>query len=169
MTIDPDTYRGRETFPADQPMDALKSDHQLVRQLFDHYLNTQDMKEKKDIAGQILMRLDLHMSVEENIFYPRVRDVDPALVDQCDADHQQAKPLMDQLRQMDEGDPQGDQVCRQLADAIGRHVEREEQQLFTKVRQANLDLASIGTDMQVFETTMLRAGGVPVQRPDMRP
>lgn len=157
MVMNFDAQRDVQEFPVDHPMNALKSDHELVRQLFDRYLEgEQDEGEREDVGREILMRLDRHMAVEEGVFYPRVREVDAALVDQCDAEHQAAKELMEQIRGMDEGGPKT-RMFRQLADAIEAHINTEEKQLFSKVEQANFDLTDIGTDMQAFEASMTAA------------
>src|SRR4051812_22446639 len=136
MDVDAHAHRGQGGFPVDQPMDALKSDHHLVRQLFERYLNTQDINVKKELGPRILLLLGMHASLEEGVFYPRVRDADPSLVDQCENDHGQAKQLIEQLDGMDEGDPQTEQLFRQLATDMLRHIDMEEQKLFPKVQQA---------------------------------
>ncbi|MBI1890472.1 MAG: hemerythrin domain-containing protein [Burkholderiales bacterium] len=153
--------------PADHPVDALKEEHELVQQLFDRYLEGgQDSKERKDIGREILMRLDMHMAVEEGVFYPRVREVDAPLVDQCDAEHQAAKELMEQIRGMEDGDVKL-RMFRQLADAIESHINTEEKQLFTKLENSDIDLADIGADMQAFEASMI-ATQTPAWQPGAR-
>jgi len=154
MDVDFNAYR-RGEFPADHPMEALKNEHHFVRELFDRYFQARDANDKRDAGEHVLLLLEMHTSLEEAVFYPRVRDADPALIDQCEQEHEQAKQLIQRLKIMDENDPQAEAIFRQLADAIYRHVDTEEQQLFPKVRQANLDLSAIGHEMQAFETTMI--------------
>lgn len=155
MAIDSDLRR-RGEFPVDQPMEALKTDHNLVRQLFGRYFQTWDINEKKDVGRHILSLLEMHTSLEEDVFYPRVRDVDPSLIDHCEQEHEQARQLMERFKLMGDADPQqAEETFRQLADAIFRHIDTEEQQLFPKIRQANLDLNAIGREMQTFETSMI--------------
>jgi hemerythrin superfamily protein len=145
----------RSEFPADQPIEALKADHNLARQLFDRFFAAQDVNEKKDLGPHILLLLEMHTSLEEGVFYPRVREADPDLIEHCVQEHDQAKELIERLKLMDEGDPQTEQMYRQLADAIFGHVETEEQQLFPKIQQSGIDLGAIGQEMQIFETTMI--------------
>ncbi|WP_292936971.1 hemerythrin domain-containing protein [Noviherbaspirillum sp.] len=153
MNIDAKT-RGRGEFPVDRPMDALKADHHLVRQLFDNYFHAGDADDKRDAGSHVLLLLEMHTSLEEGVFYPRVHDADASLVEHCEQDHEQARQLIDRLKLMDESDPQAEQLFHELADAIFRHIELEEQQLFPKVQQAGLDLSAIGHEMQAFETRM---------------
>jgi len=142
-------------FPVDQPMEALRKDHHFVRQLFDRYLNTQDMKVKQEAGPRILALLEMHMAVEESIFYPSVHEVDPQLVDHGEEEHEEAKQIMQQLKNMHPGDAQCDQLFKKLADSVLHHIETEEQQLFPKVQQANLDLSAIGLQMQAYEANMV--------------
>lgn len=167
--MDSDTNaRNRGEFPSDQPMGALTADHHLVRQLFARYFQTLDVNEKKGIGPHILMLLEMHTSLEEGVFYPRVRDADPALVEQCLREHDEAGQLIGRLKIMDEGDPQTEHLFHQLADAIFQHIDTEEQQLFPKIRQANLDLGAIGHEMQIFETSMIAARTPRPTAPGMR-
>jgi hemerythrin superfamily protein len=145
----------RGEFPVDQPMEALKTDHNMVRHLFDRYFRARDVNEKKETGPHILLLLEMHASLEEAVFYPRVRDADPSLVEHCQQEHDRARQMIERLKLMDEGDPQTDQMFRQLAEAIFKHVETEEQQLFPKIAQSNIDLSAIGQEMQTFETTMI--------------
>jgi hemerythrin superfamily protein len=168
MDFDPNAHRGQGGFPVDQPLEALKGDHDFVRQLFDRYLNAPDLNAKKEVGPRLLLLLEMHTSLEDAVFYPRVHEAAPTLVDQCEEDHQQAKQIIERLKGMDEGDSPADQLFRQLADAILKHIDTEEQQLFPKVRQAKLDLTAIGLEMQAFETSMLGTRAQAPQRPGMR-
>jgi hemerythrin superfamily protein len=168
MDVNPNAHRGQGGFPVEKPTDALKADHHFVRQLFDQYLNTQDVNVKKDIGPRILLLLEMHTSLEEGVFYPRVHDVDAALVDRCENEHEQARRLMERLKGMDEGDPQADRMFRELADSILKHIDTEEQRLFPKVEQASLDLTAIGHEMEAFEASMIAARGVTADQSTMR-
>lgn len=161
--------RRRGEFPVDQPMEVLKTDHQFVRTLFDRYFNASDVTQKREVGPHILLLLEMHASLEETVFYQRVRDVDPALVGRCEQEHEQARQLIDRLKIMDEGDPQAEQMFHQLADAIFRHIEAEEQQLFPKVQQAGLDLNAIGQEMLAAETRLIAGRSPRTRAPGMRP
>lgn len=153
----PRKVRERGEFPIEQPMDALRADHHLVRKLFDRYFRAQEAEEKKDVGTHLLLLLEMHTSLEDSIFYPRVQEADPALVEHCTQEHEHATQLVDRLKLMDESDPQAIALFHELADAIFAHVQEEEQKLFPKVQQAGLDLAAIGREMHAFETRMIAA------------
>lgn len=168
MASDPEASRGGG-LPTDDPLVELEADHLLVRELFDAYLNVENPDVRKDVGPRILVLLEVHTALEEGVFYPGVRDVDTSLVDQCKAEHEQARQLMEQLHGMDGGDPQAGRTFRQLADLILKHIDTEEQQLFPKVRQANVDLAAIGDEMHAFEASIVAAAQAQAsQQPGMR-
>lgn len=153
---------------SDQPMDALKRDHQYVKQLFERYLNTNDVEVKREAGPEIIRALEQHADLEEAVFYPKVRSIDTELVDRCEQEHQEARQLMEQLRSIDITHPQCDQLFRQLADSVLNHVGREEQQLFPKVQQSGIDLVSLGLEMQAFEANMISAQARSSDRPGMQ-
>jgi hemerythrin superfamily protein len=157
MDIDNTAHRSHDTFPVDNPMEALKTDHEFVKKLFDRYLNTQDINVKRQAGPQILLALEMHTALEEAVFYPRVHDIDPALVDHSEEEHQQVKDMIAKLKGMDEADPQCDQLFQQLQEAVMHHVESEEQKLFPEVQRATFDLTELGLQMQAFEANMVSA------------
>lgn len=93
--------RGGAAFPIDQPLEALKHDHNLVRKLFDSYLNTQNENVKREAGPQLLMLLEMHSRMEETVFYPQVQQVDPSMVGHFEQEHQQTDELIQQLKSMD--------------------------------------------------------------------
>jgi len=149
--------RGRGEFPSDRPLEALKTDHDLVRQLFDRYFQTSDAGERKDLGGHLLALLEMHAELEENVFYPRVREADPSLVSHCEEEHARARQLIDALKLMDEDGQQAEPLFRQLQEAVSRHVEEEERQLFPKIEQAGLDMGALGNEMQSYEIRLIAA------------
>jgi len=167
VDIDSNAYR-RGEFPVDQPLEALKSDHRFARELFAHYFQSSDMEEKKALGRHILLLLEMHTTLEETVFYPRVRDADPSLTDHCEQEHEQARQTIKMLQLMNDGDPQADQLFHQLADAVFRHVDTEEQQLFPKIEQSTLDLSAIGYEMQAAETRMIAAHAQKPTAPGLR-
>ncbi|MDQ9170160.1 hemerythrin domain-containing protein [Oxalobacteraceae bacterium R-40] len=153
---------------SDQPMEALKRDHRYVRQLFDRYLNTQNSEIKREAGPEIIRALELHADLEEAVFYPKVRSIDPGLIDHSEQEHHEARQLMEQIKSIDITHPQCDELFRQLADSVLHHVESEEQQLFPKVQQSGMDLGALGLEMQAYEASVLGAQARSSDQPGMR-
>lgn len=155
MDMDPIENRSSGGFPVDDPMQALEKDHDFVKQLFEEFLNTDDMPVKQQAGPRILMLLEMHSALEEAIFYPVVQSLDEDLVDECEEQHAQADQLIQQLKSMEVSDPQYEQLLQQLCDAVLQHIDIEENQLFPVVRQSNLDLEAMGLEMQAYEANMV--------------
>lgn len=155
IDMDPMGNRGRAGFPVARPMEALKSDHEFVRKLFTHYLNTDDPLVRQEAGPRILQLLEMHTALEESIFYPQVRSIAPSLIDEFLEEHDQADQMIRQLKEMAPDDERSEPIFRRLCEAVVHHIEEEEHQLFPKVEQANLDLEEIGLQMQAFESNMV--------------
>lgn len=168
MELEPHEERRQHGFPSDQPLEALKADHRFVRKLFGSYLNTHDPQVRKEAGPRILELLEMHTTLEETVFYPGVRSVDASLVDRCEDEHQHAKQLISQLKTADPVDPKSEQIFRQLADEIIRHIDEEEHQLFPKVEQSQIDLQALGLQMQAWEANTVAAQAQKSVRPGAR-
>ena len=139
MAQDNPSQRAQGNFSLDDPTQALMQDHAYVRQLFQRYLSTQDDLVKQQAGPQICDALQMHTTLEEGVFYPHVQDIDPALVEKCEDDHQQADELLVQLQELQPGEAACDELMQQLRDAIIAHIEVEEQQLFPAVRNSAME------------------------------
>lgn len=155
MAQDKLTYRAQGSFSLDDPMQALMQDHAYVKQLFQRYLATQDGRVKQQAGPEICDALKMHTSLEEAVFYPRVKHVNPALVEKCENDHEQADTLIAKLQELQPGEPEYDALMQQLRDAIVAHIEIEEQQLFPAVRNSAMDLQDLALRMQAYESNLI--------------
>ncbi len=147
--------RSRGHFPLDDPTQSLMHDHNYVRQLMQRYLVTQDERVKQQAGPQICEALQMHTSLEEAVFYPRVQDIDPALVEKCQDDHQNVDELLVQLQELQPGEAAYDDLMQQLQDSVLMHMELEEQQLFPAVRNAGIDLQDLALRMQAYEANLI--------------
>ena len=103
------------------------------------------------LARRICSDLTVHAQIEEEIFYPALRDVIelPQLLDQAQAEHQQAKELIAQIEGLQTGDAAMDDLVSQLARTVEMHVKEERDVLFPKARAAQgLDLDALGLAMK---------------------
>ncbi len=147
--------RGQGSFSLDDPTEALMQDHQYVRQLMQYYLSTDDEQVKQQAGPRICEALQMHTSLEEAVFYPRVQSLDPALVEKCEDDHQEADELLVQLQELQPGEEAYDDLMQQLHDTVTTHMELEEQQLFPAVRNAGMDLQDLALRMQAYEANLV--------------
>jgi hemerythrin superfamily protein len=156
---DPSTNPPHDTphgaFPVDRPVEALIRDHNLVRQLADRYLNSDSMEVKKQSATQILQALHTHSRLEESVFYPGVRDVEPGMIRHFEEEHGKTDDLLATLQGMSMEDPRSDQMMRELIDMTMHHIQEEEEQFFPKLEQARMDMTPLGLQMAAFEANLI--------------
>ena len=154
-TDDPVRSRTQDAFPVDNPVQALLCDHDLVRKLADAYRNTQSADVRKQAATQLIQAIHMHSRLEEGVFYPGVRRVDPNLIARFEEDHLAVDDLLATLQGMSMDEARTEPLVRELIDVVLSHIRQEEEQLFPELKQAALDLTSIGLEMQAFEANLV--------------
>jgi hypothetical protein len=125
----------------------LKDDHKRVDAMFKRFDKMKtDGEEKRALVNVICNELKIHTAVEEEIFYPAVREVirDDNLMDEADVEHESAKALIAQLESMKPGDDHYDAKVAVLGEYIRHHVKEEHEQMFPKARKAKVDLKALG-------------------------
>jgi hemerythrin len=138
------------TRKAHDAIDLLDAEHRAVRALFDEYRQLSEHKaggaKRKALAEAICMELTIHMRLEEEIFYPPVREAvrDDDLLDEAEVEHAGAKELIGQILSMQPGDEQYDAKVTVLGEYIAHHVQEERDEMFPKVRKSGIDLAALG-------------------------
>lgn len=158
MDKDNDTnqqFEPRGVQAIDRPLDLLLKDHDMVRKLADKWLNTQDMEVKKQAAKQMLQAIHTHSRVEESVFYPGVRSVDPAMIAHFEQEHLKVDDLLATLQGMTLDEPQADRLMREMITSTLHHIEQEEKEFFPKLERAHMDMAPIGLEMAAFEANLI--------------
>lgn len=129
-------------------VDLLDTDHKAVKKMFIDFNALSDAQAPADerfaLAGKICDALTVHAQIEEEIFYPAVREaVGDELMDEALEEHAQAKAMIAQIQAMDEDDEALDETVKALGKAIDHHVLEEREQIFLKARLAPMDLKSL--------------------------
>lgn len=130
----------------------LTEDHENVKALFEQYeaLGDRATTSKKKLATQICLELTKHATAEEEIFYPALRAAqkdNEDMVDEAVVEHASAKDLIAQILEMDPTEDLFDAKVKVLSELIEHHVEEEEQEMFKKARDADLDLEELGAQI----------------------
>jgi hemerythrin superfamily protein len=142
--------------PVQDAITILTQDHRDVEKMFGEFekLGEGDTQKKKKLADQICQELNLHMAVEEELFYPTVKDEVKSsddLVNEAIVEHAGAKDLMKQISSMKGDEELFDSKVLVLKELIEHHVEEEEDEMFPKVRKSSLDLEAIGDDIAAMK------------------
>jgi hemerythrin superfamily protein len=130
----------------------LTADHKKVTKLFKDFEKLKEKgsaKDKQALVTEICTELTIHAQIEEEIFYPAVRDAidDDDMMDEAMVEHAGAKDLIAQLMSMDLSDEFYDAKVTVLGEEIEHHVGEEEGEMFVKAKRAKLDTASLGEEM----------------------
>ena len=122
--------------PAFDAVALLKADHQKVKQMFDQLddLTKRGASdgEKGALVAKIRDELSVHESVENDVFFPAVREVlrtkgvwQEATTDQAEASD----------------------AIQALGEQVAAHAEEEERDVFPKVEASNIDTKALGAKM----------------------
>lgn len=127
-------------------MDALTlliADHNRVRGLFERFTKAQEAEDTATmdtLATEIFKELQVHTTVEEEIFYPWVKDLSEDIAETVDEgleEHHVVDVLMDEARDLTPGDDQWVAKISVLIENVEHHASEEESEMFPKVRTAS--------------------------------
>jgi hemerythrin superfamily protein len=124
----------------------LRADHKLVSGLFEEYEKASTKAMKKKIVTQICMELSVHAQVEEEIFYPAVKQAlkDHELVPEATVEHATLKSLIAQVEGIEPDGEMFDAKIKVLCEYVKHHVKEEQEEMFPKAKAAHLDMMELG-------------------------
>jgi hemerythrin superfamily protein len=102
------------------PVMQLIEEHNRLRRLFKQVPRLGGHQSAETRAMAICDLLTIHSRLEEEIVYPAVRDLDPAIADEAEAAHQRAEALVAKIQEAEYAD--NGEVKRDL-DELAREVE----------------------------------------------
>lgn len=119
-------------------LQLLREDHNKVKDLFQRFEKTDERSEKKKIAADAIMNLQVHAQIEEEIFYPSMRKQlgDVELLHEAHAEHHVADMIMEELQSKKLGDKDFDAKFTVLAENVKHHIGEEEGEMFPKAAEA---------------------------------
>jgi hypothetical protein len=126
----------------------IRADHTRVMASFHRYSIAGRPRVKQGLANAICLSLEVHAQIEEEIFYPAMREAGSALVKELIPGHDQMRRLIAMLRGMEAGDPQFDQAFMELMREVIHHVADEETILLPHAESVLRDrLSELGAQM----------------------
>ena len=131
----------------------LKDDHREIRQAFTAFERADDAAEKQELVDRIIELLTVHTYIENEVMYPRVRELVPEVEDdvlESFEEHHVADVLVMELAAMKADDERFTAKTTVLIENVRHHIEEEEDEWFPKVREAlgRTALQEIGEEMQ---------------------
>ncbi|MEO8429952.1 MAG: hemerythrin domain-containing protein [Acidobacteriota bacterium] len=138
------------------PIELLKKDHREVEKLFAAFEEAGDEAyvTKQNLFNEIKAALDVHMDIEETIFYPAVKKVRSEEVKdevrEADEEHHVVKLLLSELTRMKPQDEQFDAKVTVLKENIEHHVKEEETELLPDAKKhiAATMMEQLGDEME---------------------
>lgn len=132
----------------------LKNDHKEIRKLFADFQKAGETAQAKKgkLVDKIIELLTVHTYIENEVMYPRVRDLLPDLEDdvlESYEEHHVADVLVMELAGMKPDDERFTAKTTVLIENVTHHMEEEEQDWFPKVREGlgRKVLQELGADM----------------------
>lgn len=132
-------------------MDAvslLTADHNRMRGLFARFQAAEeagDTERMLELAGKIIVDLEVHATIEEEIFYPAIQGAGEELKDTVDEgieEHHVAKVLMEEIKTLTPEDDAWAAKMKVLIESVEHHAGEEEEEMFPETRK-NFDKAAI--------------------------
>lgn len=135
----------------------LRADHKLVSSLFAEYEKTGSTVKKKKLVAQICTELTVHAQVEEEIFYPAVKQAlnDHDLVPEATVEHATLKDLMGQIEFREPDGEMFDAKVKVLSEYVKHHVKEEQDEIFPKARETKLDMGKLGAQMAARKAELM--------------
>jgi len=145
----------------------LNRDHRELAELFDRYAlarRTLAAPERRALALKICTALTLHARLEDELFYPTVRKnvsgVDE-LINDASVEHATIKGLVMSIQDHESIDGLFDAKVKVLGDYVRHHICDEQDKLFAKVRQADIDLREFGARLAERKSELAGEAGPP--------
>ncbi len=139
-------------------MDALSlliADHNRVRGLFARFQAAEEEKDTAqmaELAAKIITELEVHATIEEEIFYPACEGkVDEADLKEAYVEHDAAKVLVAEIANGGPDDEYYDGKVKVLQEEMEHHIKEEEGWLsgiFSQAKRHGVDMDALGVEIE---------------------
>src|SRR5687767_9033536 len=113
----------------------IRGEHRQVKNLFKEFESTKSM----GIGKQIITMLMTHTEKEEQIVYPRLKELDEDFFWEANVEHHVADMLIKELGGLDD-DPRHEAMMMVLMENVEHHIKEEEAEGFKLIRKLPEDL-----------------------------
>lgn len=121
--------------------DLLETQHRKVEAIFEKLEGGRS--DPTDLLEELAKNLAAHMAIEQELFYPAVKELDPEMVNESYEEHAIAELALKRLLGTNSEHEAFAARVTALKELIEHHVEEEEQELFPKVeKKADAEMLS---------------------------
>lgn len=135
-----------------EALEMLKQDHDKVQKAFKEFekMDREETEAVRQLAMTVCEDLRIHTALEEEIFYPALRDAidDEDLLNEAAVEHETAKMLIEQLENMQEDDPNFHATFTVLGEYVRHHIKEEEGEMFPAAKKSDLDFEALAERMR---------------------
>lgn len=113
--------------------DLLEKQHKDVMALFKEALEAEDPESRRQLCDEISQDLSVHSKIEEEIFYPAVRDLGDKgeeMVLEALEEHHVVDLVLGELPEVDPEDERFHAKMTVLQELVGHHAKEEEKEMF---------------------------------------
>jgi hemerythrin-like domain-containing protein len=135
-------------------LQLLRQDHQEVKDLFKRFESTEERREKQEIAEKAIVELVVHSMIEEEIFYPAVRQElegqgeDTEIMFEAEEEHHVVDLLIEELTSGKVAEDSFDAKFKVMAENVKHHIQEEESMMLPKAAELGSDrLNKLGEEM----------------------
>lgn len=138
----------------------LEDDHKKVKKLLSEGEDTTERatKTRADLLSEIRKEMDVHEAIEEEIFYPALKDHEKAkeIVLEGYEEHHVVDQILGELEAVPVEDETWAAKFKVMKENIEHHIEEEEGDMFKKARQVFSDdeLETLGEKMQAHKAEL---------------
>jgi iron-sulfur cluster repair protein YtfE (RIC family) len=140
--------------------ELLKQDHKMVSGIFEKLEPTTEraVKTRDELFTQLKQELDVHAQIEEQIFYPAIKEAEETHEITLEAieEHNVVKQLLSELDAEPKDTEEWAAKLTVLQENVEHHVEEEETEMFPKAKKVLSDeqVEQLGTHMQEAKTKL---------------
>ena len=136
-----------------KPMDLLKKQHKEVRALFKKVEKAEGSRERRQLLEQVTMQLQAHTTIEEELFYPAMRELGTKKAEEMVAEafeeHHVVKLVLKDLPNVDPQDERFEAKMTVLSELVEHHAEEEETEMFKLANKLDdEELERLGEQME---------------------
>jgi hemerythrin superfamily protein len=150
-------------------LEMLAADHRKVEMLFQQFEDEKDGDEgtKRALVQRICGELTAHTRLEEELFYPWLRENMDEMekIEEAYVEHASAKDLIAQIQGGGTMDEAFDAKVKVLSEYIKHHVGEEENQIFPEVRGMQEELDELGQEMSARKAELTEQLGLEDEEP----
>ena len=147
-------------------MDAvtlLKDDHETLKKILNDLDSTTErgVKTREELFARVSRELEVHEAIEEEIFYPALKEHPKAkdLVLEAYEEHNVVDMVMAEIQDTPYDDETWGAKLTVMKENIEHHIEEEEGEMFPQAREVfeRSELQELGDRMQARKDELLRA------------